>query len=348
MTAQPARWDLTGTLRPWPGECASAWRRCLDTALSEPGVWQTVPRPGLPRLRAALAAHFGVAPERLTVTSGVRSSVPGLLHGVRHLVMERPTFAHVARLAQQSGVDVTVCPDPLARLGEPDGSRTLVWVTSPARNPDGWSLSRPEAETAAATCQRPDGPRLVVNQAYHWLHPDAPRPPSATLVGTLHKLVGGGVSLGWLAQPVGEPIVERPAAGGPPGPWQLAWARYIEEGGLDRLAARTLVPARQRCEEFLRRLTAAGVRTGHCGLSALLPLPDGVTEQAAVDTLREAGLAVSPGSAFLAETPSIRVSFTAVSDAAVEPCADAVARLLTSATSHLGGRSHAASRPRLG
>lgn len=342
MTAPSVRWNLTGTLRPWPTASDRSWRDCLDAALSFTDVWRTPPRLGLPRLRAALAGHLGLAPERLLITQGVRSAVSGLLCGIRRVLVERPTFAAIPRLAEHEGKDLGVLPTRPLDLSGAFRSDTLIWMTSPARNPDGWSLDRPATVLLEQVGGRPGGPRIVVNQAYHWLAPRAPRPTCATLVGSLHKAAGGGVSLGWLAPPDGDPLLDRPFTGGPPRPWQLAWALFIEEGGLDRLAAQTLQPAQQRCVEFMQRLAGAGVVSDHAdptgGLSALLPLPPGLSEPHAVAVLEHSGVAVSPGAAFLAESPSIRVCFTAVDDQDIEPCARIVARLLAGSRTTDGSR----------
>ncbi|GGS49120.1 hypothetical protein GCM10010221_55220 [Streptomyces parvus] len=291
------------------------------------GAWDTSPRTGASALRHTLAEHVGANPEELAVTSGIRGQVAALLADTGTLVVERPTFLSVPRLAEQYGKRVVSrdWEDILAGRGFPPDS--VLWITSPARNPDGRTLTRAEADRLDALAA--DGARVVVNQAYHWCAPDAPRPRRAVLLGSLHKLAGGGVSLGWRVTPGGAGP-DRPAAGGPPTGWQLAWADFIGRGGLELLLPGALYGPAARCRRFAQALNPpAGVRLCHGdGPSLSLVLPDGVTEQTACEELAVQGLAVGAGSAFGWHKNAVRLSFTGAADDDLTGCVEGVHRAL--------------------
>lgn len=278
-------------------------------------------------LRHALADHLGVPAAELAVTSGIRGQVASLLAGATALVVERPTFLSVPRLAAQYGVPVVALDweDILDGRGVPEGA--TVWVTSPARNPDGRTLTRAEADRLDELAGA--GRRVVVNQAYHWCVPDAPRPRAAILVGSLHKLAGGGTALGWQVTPGGAGP-DRPAAGGPPTAWQHAWASFIGAGGLELLAEAALEAPARRCRRFasaVRLPSGVELRYGD-GPSLSLLLPDGTSEEAAVEALGGQGLAVGAGAAFGWDRAAVRLSFTGVSESQVAGCVEGAEKAL--------------------
>jgi DNA-binding transcriptional MocR family regulator len=330
VTGEPATGgpeiDLTGGPAPWDDEQATLFRDCLAAAVRAPDAWRTPPREGLPRLRAAFAAALGLDVERLTVTAGVRSTVPALLAGAARLVIEAPTFLDVPRVAAQVGVAVELTPLPEILDGRAAGPDAVLWVTSPARNPDGWTLSGQQARRLEEL--RPRYLRMVVNQAYRWCRPAAPVPPSAILAGTVHKLAGGGALLGWRLDPDRPAGRTFPPLGGPARPWQLAWARYAERGGLTALAERALAAADRRACFAAAVGTSPGVGLSHGdGPSLLLHGPPDVAETAIVSALARRGVLASPGGHFAAPGTA-RLSFTTCPDGAVAEAAGRVSAAL--------------------
>ncbi|MBK3571233.1 aminotransferase class I/II-fold pyridoxal phosphate-dependent enzyme [Streptomyces sp. MBT62] len=298
----------------------------MTAALRAPEAWDTAPRTGIPALREALAAHLAAPVDRLAVTSGIRGQVPALLAGVDAVVVERPTFLSVPRLAAQHGVRVELRDWEDILGGERLPGRCLIWVTSPARNPDGRTLTPAEARRLDELAE---DHRVVVNQAYHWCAPDAPQPVRAELVGSLHKVSGGGCAVGWRVSPGGVGP-DRPAAGGPPTAWQLAWASMIGRGGVAAPVRTGLLDPSARAAAFTARPGLPdGVRVRHgAGPSLLLLVPDHVTEDELSTELARQGLSVGLGSAFGQERGAVRLSFTGVSDEDVPACVEGVHKTL--------------------
>ncbi|MEV4556242.1 hypothetical protein AB0K51_04495 [Kitasatospora sp. NPDC049285] len=302
------------------------WRECLSRAIDAPRARDTAPRTGVPELREALADHLDLPVADLAVTSGIRGQVAPLVAGAAALVVERPTFLSVPRLAARHvPVLALTWEEILADDGRyPDGS--VVWITSPARNPDGRTLTAAEA---ARLDELADRHRVVVNQAYHWCAPDAPRPVRAHLVGSLHKVAGGGCAVGWQVTPGGRGL-DRPGGGGPPTAWQYAWADLITATGLAEPVRTCLLEPAERCRRVAERVRPpAGVELRHgSGPSLSLLLAAGTSEERAHAALAAEGLLTGPGEAFGWDRPALRLSFTGASDADARRCLPALDRSL--------------------
>ena len=320
--------DLTGPAGGWTDELRSEWGDVLAASIAGPEAWETSPRTGARPLRTAFAEYLRAPVDQVAVTTGIRGALPGLLSGARRLVVERPGFRSVRRLAVESGVEtIALTWEEMFDGGHLDDG-TVVWLTSPARNPDGRTLTKAEAarlDMLSARCRA-----IVVNQAYLWCAPQAPVPREAIRIGSLHKLAGGGVHLGWRISPGGAGP-ERPACGGPSTAWQLAWAAFIVAGGLDRLARRALREPQRRCHEFVTGLRPpAGVGVSYaCGPSLLLEMPASWAEDEAGAAFRAEGLAAGLGAAFDGPRPSLRLCFTGVTDEQVPSAVAAAGRALT-------------------
>lgn len=328
--------DLTGPSGGWTAASRTRWHHCLESAGRSPGAWDTTPRTGLPRLRDALAAAVGLDPERLAVTSGIRSQVAELTYDARTLVVEAPGFQSIAGVARQQGVAVEPCDWEAMLSGEHVSADRVLWLTSPCRNPDGRTLSGEQAERLGELVGA--SRRVVVNQAYFWCAPRSARPVGAHLVGSLHKLAGGGSALGWRWGPEG-PGPERPARGGPPTMWQLAWAQFVEEGGLEDLAEQALHAPSRRCARFVDLLPVRDdLRPDHGGGPSLVLSCDGARNgQELVAAFAERGLRVGAGAAFGCPPETVRLSFTGVTDDDVETCA----RRVTTVADALAGTRRA-------
>ncbi len=300
--------DLTGAPSAWPAGLRSDWADSLREALRADDAWHGPRLRGDPALLEVLGNLHDVEPSRIIVTSGVRAAVVALAAYSSVALLERPTFAQIPALFHALGVPVRCAswPDLAALAPRP---RQTIWVTSPARNPDGATIDRCLAgqlcDVAVAS-----GGFMVINETYFW-YSDWSAPRGCTRVGSLSKLVGGGARLGWVIDP---PTAAEPALArlGPATTWQRAWAAFLARTGRDRLTEAFIGPVTDARQAFLAAagdLAAAHVLPGD-GPSVLIPLGRSVSERQAASLLADRGILAGLGRAFLAERPSIRLAFT--------------------------------------
>lgn len=309
-------YDLTGAPPSWGERDAAHWATCVQRACRDAASWTTPHPKGLDRLRAAVAEVLELDASRLTVTSGTRAAVRQLVDRASRLYLEHPTFADVATLARVAGVPVSTADTGELLSGEVRDREGVLWLSSPARNPDGRTLT--EAEVARLDRACGSFRRVVVNETYRWSRPDAARPSAAVLVGSFSKVLGGGAKVGWRWDPATSPRPGPPPEGGPPRPWQLALALFIEEGGLRRVVRDGVGHASRLCRRFLDEFRArpggvCGVPADHAGYHLLLTWPAGPATGELVGRFAVAGLRVLPGAAFEAGPRSVRISFNRLS-----------------------------------
>lgn len=304
--------DLSGASPRWPNAAHEHWRDCLRRATELTATWTDLEYQGDPLLRETIGRRHGLAPEHITITTGVRAAA--LTYGRREplILLERPGFDGIGyalsgmagRLERRSWEQLLDAEPP---------PEAVLWLTSPGRNPDGASLTERDCERLADLSRR--GRRIVVNGAYAWFAPDAPRLSNADLLGTLHKVAGRGARLGWVCSErfFGEAVPEI-AGTTPPAAWQRAWGLFGAEGGLDVLADAVSQDSRAALTAFHGELCAL---RGHDipyadGPNRLLPLAAGVSETQALAELAESGFALAAGRHFEAPWPGVRATFTAV------------------------------------
>lgn len=314
--------DLTGAQPEWPAEATRLWVECTAMAAAERQIWRTPQFRGDEVLREVLARYLGHDPEKLLITQGVRSSVSRLKYVSRRLIIEQPTYARVPQLFSAMGFSPqSVTWNNLEQMAlAEDSETTLVWITSPARNPDANRLS--ESCINALTSFAANGHIVVQNEIYHWYEPAASRIPGATFVGSLSKLAGGGARLGWLCQPTLSNTMPSELVGAtPPGLWQRTWARFIQLGGLELL--------RQACIEIALTARAAFCQEIRDMLEISPNLPAGPFlaikvggnwgEDMVASWFRQQGILVGPGGDFAFPQPGVRLCFTGITpDQAIE------------------------------
>ncbi|MCU1640725.1 MAG: hypothetical protein JWN03_1000 [Nocardia sp.] len=288
--------DLSGTPSPWPGDIEALWSDAAATqdisAADGPDAW-----------RATVAAMLGAGSgDRLQITAGVRPVVAAFADLGRTVLLEGPTFAGVRRAFERAGRPVTIAQlDELLRQAKP-AARTLIWLTSPGRNPDGWTAG-PEFVTELEGFIA-DGGLVVQNETYRWHGPPAPPVPGAVRIGSLAKVAGPHRNIGWL---LGSPEVTPTASrivSAPGREVQAHWARFAAAGGLDLLARRARAVAATTGRA--RSAIAGGdVQAAWHGASFLLRIPG--ADAAAV--LERAGVKAGPGPAFHAASDTARLCF---------------------------------------
>ncbi|HEY6961721.1 MAG TPA: PLP-dependent aminotransferase family protein [Gaiellaceae bacterium] len=124
-------------------------------------------------------------------------------------------------------------------------------------------------------------------------------PEHVIYAGTASKSLAPGLRLGWLVVPARllEPTLSaRELTDGPSALEQLTLADFIESGSYDRHVRRARLRYRRRRDRLVqalaRRAPAARVTGIVAGLHAVVELPDGDTEEAAVRRSDEHGLSV--------------------------------------------------------
>jgi hypothetical protein len=291
--------DLTGVSPRWPVRARRLWRRCLREAAKVTSAWETFCFQGDELLRAQLGRIHGLDPERLTITASVRAAA--LTYGRREtrIRLEQPCFDAIAYTLSGARLERSSWA---ALIHQPD--ERLVWLTSPARNPDGATLT-------AAECAALAGRRVVVNGAYLWFAPDAPRVPGADLLGSLHKIAGRGARLAWVhSEDFAEIAVPELIGTTPPPAWQRAWALFAARGGLAELASAVVAGTSAAVAAF--RATATIELPTVDGPNMVLPLAAGVGVDEAVRRLAERGFLLLPATPFGIPFPALRATFTGV------------------------------------
>lgn len=313
--------DLTGAHPALTVEAASLLRRAWRDAADHVDVNAAAPPLGLPSLRQALGRALGEDPDLILITAGVRAAIPVLGRRLAHTTLEIPTFNGVATVLSALGYQPRLLPWPMMT-----GDGGAAWVTHPARNPDGASMTPLELQDLLGGAWS----TVVVNESYRWYAPTRPVPAlpgNAFAVGSLHKLAGPGARIGWI-RGHDVPALDRHLMriSGPSPLSQQAWATFIDSGGLNALypAVTAAVDARTAFE------TAAGeaLKTGlaSVGPSLLATTPSPWTGPEAARRVHAAGVAVTPGEEFLGPADSVALFFTGIS---TEMAAEAGCRFRT-------------------
>jgi DNA-binding transcriptional MocR family regulator len=270
----------------------------LFTARLRPGDRVAVEDPGWAALLDLLAAH-GLVPVSMRVDS------------------DGPTEAGV-RAVLASGVSAVI-------------------VTARAQNPTGAAISSDRARAL-----RPLLRDTFVIEDDH----------AAELAGLpLHPLVGSGASWAFLrsvSKPYGPDLRCAVLAGDAETVSRVEGRLRLDAGWVSSLLQRTVVQL-WRSPEVAEAITAAGrtyderrnalitafaqvgvTATGRTGINVWVPVPD---ETQAVSSLRDAGYAVAPGHLYrIASPPAIRITIAGLTDAEVQPLAEAVAAALAPLT----------------
>jgi DNA-binding transcriptional MocR family regulator len=282
---------------------------------------------GLPALRARLAdlhtAHgLPTRPEQIVVTQGAQQAVALtarlLVQPGDRVAVESPTYPGAidvysragARFVTLAGDSAGVRPDDVARVVRADPPR-LVYVVPTGHNPRGTVLPDQRRQELAALSDD-TGTWLVEDETHAWNVHDAcgPTVPVAAhaagdrvlTVGSLSKVLWGGLRLGWLRGPA--PTMDRIS--------RLKAAQDLGNDavsqtiGLDLLERIDEITAARRlmlgCHTELlvnllaERLPDWRVRPPEAGLSLWVQLPTGTGDAFAAVALRH-GVRVLPGSA---------------------------------------------------
>ncbi|MGW4795810.1 aminotransferase class I/II-fold pyridoxal phosphate-dependent enzyme [Nonomuraea sp. NPDC004297] len=288
--------------------------------------WHSASRQGDRGLREVLASILGDAPERLMITSGVRSGVGVLSRGVRRVLHERPSFAGTVQAFRGFGVPVELVgwdklPEAV-RVDDPADS-LLLWVTHPLRNPDGATLD--PAKWRQLRQLSSGRLRVVANEVYRWhttVGPD-PHGPPATMVGSFAKLAGTGSTLGWI-RTADVHAVMRFQPSRPPLLWQRCWRYLLERGAIERFVEASVLPSQRAARVFLHGLGSATLY--NVTPPFILLTVAGLRSDELVAQLAEKGILAGSGFDFLAPEPAVRLAFAGLGSSQAETAAAIISR----------------------
>ncbi|MDO3700535.1 aminotransferase class I/II-fold pyridoxal phosphate-dependent enzyme [Micromonospora sp. C28SCA-DRY-2] len=292
--------------------------------------------------RARLAAD-GVPAGELTITGGALDGIERLLGA--HLrpgdavAVEDPGWANLLDLVAALGlrpIGVPVDDDgPLVagvRSALAAGARALV-VTSRAQNPTGAAVSAHRArQLRELLAGRPDLLLIEDDHAAELarvpLHPLAGATPTWAFLRSVSKPFGPDLRLAVLVGD--ETTVARVAGRARVG---AGWVSTVlqrlvlalwRDPAVAELVDRAAGSYERRRGALLAALARRGLPAhGRSGINVWLPVAD---ETSALTSLRDAGWAVAPGALYrIAGPPGLRITVSRLTDADVEPLADALA-----------------------
>ena len=228
--------DFTKATSPaYPG-LAAAYQQAADLVpryLGHHGFDMT----GLPELREAIAQHYrdrglATAPEQIMVTVGAQHALNLIAQTLyspgERILVEHPTYPHALDTFAASGA--RMLPVPVTTGGGWDlaeaqllirrAAPSLAYLMPDFHNPTGMSMAPAERERVALLAQR-EGTVLVADETTALLDIDrGVLPPlasyssSVVTIGSLGKLVWGGLRIGWIRGPqelMGKLLRNRPA-----------------------------------------------------------------------------------------------------------------------------------------
>ncbi len=312
---------------------------------------------GIPELRTSLAAYLGrvrgvrATPEQIVVTGGTRQGVELLWSelvagGARRVAVEQPGWRGMSETAADAGLlthPVPVDEHGLVVEGLWHEQLDAVALAPAHQFPTGAVLSAARRLTLVEWARTHD--TLIVEDDYdaEYRYDRQPigslqglAPEHVAYAGSTSKTLAPAIRLGWLVLPsrLAEQLaVRQRRRGSMPSPLnQLALSDLIERGELDRHLRRQRRRYSRRREALLdalaSKLPEASVSGAAAGLYIVVGLPNGVSEQAALEAARSRGIAIEGVGG---STPALVLGYANLADAAVVAAVEALAASLRDA-----------------
>jgi GntR family transcriptional regulator / MocR family aminotransferase len=352
----PPRFDLRPGLpdlgafprRRWLAALGQAVRELPDARLGYGD-----PR-GAVELREALTAYLGrvrgviATPEQIVATSGLRHALSILwaalsAQGLRRVAVEEPGWGGQRDTVVGAGLEAVPTPvdgDGLVVDALEASAAGAVVVTPANQFPTGAVLA-PERRAALVEWARRREAVIVEDDYDAQYRYD--RDPVGSLQGlapdlTVHggsasKILAPALGIGWLVLPgrLVDAVVQQKArvAGGGPAFEQVAFARLLESGELDRHLRRTRRLYRGRRERVLRalqrELPGAAVEGAAAGLHVLVRLPPGTDDAAVVAAAARRGVRID---GVRADVPALLLGYGRLAEDSVPEAVRALAAAL--------------------
>jgi GntR family transcriptional regulator / MocR family aminotransferase len=357
----PLRFDLRPGVPELGAFPRGRWLAALGEAireLPEARLGYGDPR-GAVELREALAAYLGRArgviatPELIVATGGLRQALSLLWAvlaeaGLRRVAVEEPGWS--GQRDTVSGAGLEPVPIPVdgdgAVVEELERTGAGAVVLTPANQYPTGAVLAPERRTALVDWARRRDAVIVEDDYDAQYRYD--RDPVGSLQGlapdiTVHggsasKILAPAVGIGWVVLP--DRLVEAVAAqkarvaGGGSALEQVAFARLLERGELDRHLRRMRRVYRRRRERVLRaledELPAIAVEGAAAGLHVVVRLPAGTDEAGTVEAARRHGVRVEGVGA---GEPALMLGYGRLAEDAVPAAVAALAATLAALAS---------------
>jgi DNA-binding transcriptional MocR family regulator len=318
-------------------------------------------------LRAWIAEHHDVAPERVLVTNGSMQAdaflFDALVSSGDTVVVERPTYDRTLLALRNRGAEIEAVelePDgidvaALERLLEQGSAPTLAHIIPNFQNPAGYTLSAAKRERLLALA-RDHSFTIFEDDPYVTLRFEGEQLPTmvssdsdrVVYASSFSKTVCPGIRVGYLVGP--EDLIARIAKDAtstyisPNMVSQAIVDQFCRTGALERSIETVRAALGQRaqtlCEALERELPDARFVKPSGGYFLWVDLPDGTDVNALLTAAGDRGVVFVKGSDFMLDggDSSLRLAYSGVTPAEIEEGV----KLLADAYAQVGATAHAA------
>ena len=303
---------------------------------------------GVPELREAIAARYGVSVSNVQITTSSQQGIDVctriLVNPGDVILTTAPTYLGALQSFRSYRAEVCVGEAPAGRKVK------FFYVIPDFRNPSGETMTLAEREALVERARREDfiiledSPYRELRYSGEQLPTIYSLAPERTLhLGSFSKIFAPGLRLGWILGP--EELLEQIFVCKqaldlcPPVFDQYLAAEYLTSGELDRNLASTVELYRGKRDlllSLLEKYMPEGVSWTRPvgGLFLFVTLPEGVDTVAMYDEALSAGVAYVAGSFFFVDGShrnTMRLNFSFMDTARMEPGIELLSRIIKSA-----------------